>query len=168
MLQIECRNLDPPTYILCVYKTLIVISAIIPHPFRRNNEVKLLLRVFMFIFLALFTILAQSPSSTFLFDHVFRRRRSAIIARPLGQPKTATRRSISPFQSFFRHFHRDSFTQSHWTQILSNSFPTFSGITWSPLGKQMTTHVSHSTSILLPPLNSVQSVHSIAPDHRGS
>ena len=71
MLQIECRNLDPPTYILCVYKTLIVISAIIPHPFRRNNEVKLLLRVFMFIFLALFTILAQSPSSTFLFSTMF-------------------------------------------------------------------------------------------------
>ena len=36
------------------------------------------------------------------------------------------------------------------------------------LGKQMATRVSHRTSILLPPPNSVQSLHSTAPNHRGS
>ena len=35
--------------------------------------------------------------------------------------------------------------------------------TWPPLGKQMATHVSHRTSFLLPPPNSVPSLHSTAP-----
>ena len=122
----------------------------------------------MFILLALFTILARLSSQSFASDRVFRRRRSAIIARPLGRPQTATRRRISPFLSFFRHFHRGNRTYPTWTQIFSNSFPTFVDTTWPPLGNQMATHVSHRTSILLPPPNSVQSLHSTAPNHRRS
>ena len=122
----------------------------------------------MLIFLPLLAILARSPSSTYLFGQVFRRCRYPIIARPLARPYTATRRSTSPLLLFFRHFHRDSFTHSRWTQIFPNSFPTFSGITWPPLDKQMATHVFHWTSILLPPPNPIQSVHPIASHHRGN
>ena len=123
----------------------------------------------MFILLALFTILVRSSSSPYSPDRVFRRRRSAIIARPLDRPQTATRRSISPFLSFFRNFHRDNSTHPPWTQVFSNSFQTSSVIiTWPPPGKQMATHDSHRTFILLPPPNSVQCLHSTAPDHWGS
>ena len=111
----------------------------------------------MFILLALCIILARLSSSYFSPDRVFRRRCSAIIARPLGRPQTANGRRISSFLSFFRHFHRGNRTHPPRTQIFSNSFPIFSDTTWPPLGKQMTTHVSHRTSILLPPPNSVQS-----------
>ena len=41
----------------------------------------------MFILLALFAILARLSSLSFVPDRVFRRRRSAIIARPLGRCK---------------------------------------------------------------------------------
>ena len=110
---------------------------------------------FMFILLALFAILARLSSSSFSPDRVFRRRRSAIIARPLGRPKSTTRRRISPFLSFFRHFHRCNLTHPPWTQIFSHSFQTFFDTTWPPLDKQMATHDSKRTSILLPPPNSV-------------
>ena len=85
-------------------------SSNIAHSLRRNNEFKLLLRIFMFTLLALFAILARLSSSSFASDRVFRRRRSVIIARPRGRPQTATRRRFSPFLSFFRHFHRSNRT----------------------------------------------------------
>ena len=85
-------------------------------------------------------------------DRVFRWRRSAIIARPLGWPQTTTHRKISPILSFFRHFHRGNRTHPTWTLIFPNSFSTFSVATWRPLGKQNDDHpyVSHRISILLP------------------
>ena len=135
---------------------------------RQEFEFKWVLRIFVFILLALFISLARLSSLSFSPDRVFRRRRSAIIARPLGWPQTTTRRNISTFLSFFRHFHRGNCTHQTWTRIFPNSFPTFSFTTWPPLGKQMATLVSHWTSILLPPPNSVQSLHSTAPNHRGS
>ena len=72
-----------------------------------------------------------------------------------------------PFCAFFRHFHLDNLTYPTWTKIFSNSFPTISVVTWPPLGKQMATYVSQRTSILLLPPNSVQSLHTNAPNPLG-
>ena len=143
-------------------------SAIIAHSFQINNEFKLFLRILIFLLLALCIILARLSSSYFSPDRVFCRRHSAIIAQALGRPQTAIRRKISPFLSCFHHFHRGNLTHPPRTRIFSNSFPIFSDSTWPPLGKQMATHVAHRTSILLPQPNSVQSLHSTAPNHRGS
>ena len=115
--------------------------------FTTSPEIISLSSSFMFILLVLFAILVRLSSLSFAPDRVFRRRRSAIIARPLGRPQTATRRRISPFLSFFRHFHRGNRTHPTWTRIFSNSFPTFADTAWPPLGKQMATHVSRRTSL---------------------
>ena len=81
-----------------------------------------------------FSFLSFSPCASFLPNYhlhishqivFFRRRRSAIITRPLGRPQTAIRRRISPFLSFFRNFHRGNRTNPPRTQIFSNSFPFF-------------------------------------------
>ena len=58
--------------------------------------------------------------------------------------------------------------QSHTSTLNSDFFkliPNLFDNTWPPLDKQMVTHNSHRTSILLPPPNLVQSLHSTAPDH---
>ena len=60
-------------------------SAFIAHSFRRNNEFKLFLHILLFLLLVLCIILARLSSSYFSPDRVFRPRRSAIIARPLGR-----------------------------------------------------------------------------------
>ena len=68
---------------------------------------------------------------------------------------------VKYFVIFPTLFHRCNFTHPPWTQIFSNSFQIIFYTTRPPLDKQMATHDSHRASILLPPPNSVQSLHSM-------
>ena len=123
----------------------------------------------MFIFLPLLAILARSPSSTYTCLVKF----SVGADTPLSLDLSAGRTQplavvLHPFCYFsgtfiatVSHIH----TGLKFFQTYSQLFPASPGLLlvnkWPP-------HVSHWTSILLPPPNPIQSLHSIASHHRGS
>ena len=107
-------------------------SSIIAHSFRRNNEFKLLLRIFMFTLLALFAILARL--SSFIF-----RTRSCFTfgaAPPLSLDHSAGRKQplaveFSPFLSFFPSL---SSLQSHTSNLNSDFFKLVANFLLIPPG----------------------------------